>query len=158
MPSPGPSLAIQKGPGQAVFVDDTNPLPIKTVAAVAPGQPSPQMAGSASTSRIVFSGADNAATLAKGSAASLYSAFGYNAAAAVRYLKLYNKATAPNPAADGALIVFTLALPPSSAFAFDFAAHYFPTGLAYAIVTGSADNNNGLLTAGDILGFNLAFL
>ncbi len=113
--------------------------------------------GIASTSRIVSAAADTNATSAKASAGRLYFAFGYNAAAAVRYLKFYNKASAPTVGTDTP--VLTLALPPSSAFAFDWPLGFsFATGIAYGMVTAAADNSTAALTAADVVGLNVGYV
>lgn len=113
--------------------------------------------GVSTTSRIVSAANSNNATSAKGSSGRIYGIQGYNAASAVRYLKLYNGASAPTVGTD--VPVKTLALPPSAAFAYDFAnGYYFSTGIGYGLVTGSADNDNTAVTAGDILGLNIDYM
>jgi len=113
--------------------------------------------GIASTSRMLSAAASTNATSAKASAGRLYAIQGYNAAAAVRYLKLYDKASAPTVGTDTP--VKTLALPPGVGFAFDFPLGYsFATGIAFALTTGSADADTGALTAGDVLGLNLDYV
>lgn len=111
--------------------------------------------GPNATSRIVSSAATTNATSAKASAAKLFGLQGYNANAAVRYLKLYDKATAPVVGTD--VPVKTLALPPTAAFAFDFVGYDFAVGLAYALTTGAADADVGAVAAGDILGLNVDY-
>lgn len=112
--------------------------------------------GIASTSRVMSAAASTNATSAKTSAGRLYSIQGYNAAATVRYLKLYNKSSAPTVGTDTP--VKTLALPPGCAFAFDWSNGYsFSAGIAYALTTGSADSDTGSLTSGDILGLNVDY-
>lgn len=108
-----------------------------------------------SVSRIASSAASNNATLAKASAGDVCNISGYNANAAVRYLKLYNKASAPSPASDTPFAVF--ALPPTATFNYQLSSLYFSTGIAYALVTGSADNDNTSVGAGDILGLNITY-
>jgi hypothetical protein len=113
--------------------------------------------GIASTSRIVSAAATTNATSAKGSAGRLYAIQGYNAATSVRYLKLYNKATAPTVGTDTP--VKTLALPPGAGFAFDWPVGYsFATGIGYGLTTGSADSDTSALTAGDVLGLNIDYV
>lgn len=109
------------------------------------------------TSRIVSAAASNNATSAKASAGELHATTGYNAAAATRYLKFYNKASAPTVGTDTP--VLTIALPPTAAFHLTYpnGGHYFSTGLAYALVTGSADSDNTAVTAADILGLNVVY-
>jgi hypothetical protein len=113
--------------------------------------------GIATTTRLLSAAASTNATSAKGSAGRLYSAHGYNAATAVRYLKLYNKASAPTVGTDTP--IKTLALPASAGFAFDWPIGYsFTTGIAFALTTGSADADTGALTANDVLGLNLDYV
>lgn len=86
----------------------------------------------------------------------LYSIQGYNAAAAVRYLKLYDSASAPT--AGSGTPVKTLALPPSAGFAFEWPVGFqFLNGLGFTLVTGSADNSSTSVTAADIVGLNLDY-
>lgn len=95
------------------------------------------------------------ATSAKGSAGDVFAIIGENAAITVRYLKLYNKATAPTVGTDTP--VLTLALKASSPFSFSFPSLYFSTGIAYALTTGAGDADTGAVTAGDILGLNIVY-
>ncbi|MDO9334940.1 MAG: hypothetical protein Q7T61_00935 [Caulobacter sp.] len=107
------------------------------------------------TSRIASAAASTNATSAKTSAGTLFFATGYNAAASVRYLKIYNKASAPTVGTD--VPVLTLAIPASAGFAFDFPAMSFATGIAYALTTGAADSDTGALTLADIVGLNIGY-
>lgn len=130
-------------------VSGANPLPVTIASAAGAG-------GVALTSRIVSAAATTNATNAKVTAGRVYAIQGYNAANAVRWLKLYNKASAPMVGTD--VPVKTLALPPSAVFAFDWLDGYsFTTGIAYALTTGAPDNDTGALTAGDILGLNVDY-
>ena len=106
-------------------------------------------------SRIVSAAASTNATSAKASAGDLHRVMGYNAALTVRYLKFYNKASAPTVGTD--VPVLTIALAPSSAFERSLDSFYFSTGIAYAMTTGSADADTGALTAGDVLGLNVVY-
>lgn len=107
------------------------------------------------TSRILSAAASTNATSAKAAAGNLHTVHGYNAAAAVRYLKFYNKASAPTVGTDTP--VMTLAIGASQTFRFDFGGHYFSTGIAYALTTGVADADTGALTAADILGLSITY-
>ncbi len=102
--------------------------------------------------RLISAAATTNATVVKGSAGRLYKIRGYNAAAAVRYLKLYNKATAPTVGTDTP--VATIALAPSAVFDLDMSdiGQYFATGIGFALTTGSADADTGALTAADVVG------
>lgn len=109
-----------------------------------------------SVSRIVSAAATTNATSAKASAGVLVQLIGYNAAAAIRYVKFYDKASAPTVGTDTPLLTF--AIPATTAFVLEF--HYgirFATGIAYALTTGSADADTGALTAGDVLGLNVVY-
>lgn len=105
------------------------------------------------TSRIPSSAATNNATSGKVGEGFLSGFSGYNTNAAVRYLKFYDKASAPTVGTD--VPVLTYALPPTTAFAIPAFDYHFKLGLAYALVTGAADNDNTAVGAGDILGLNI---
>lgn len=109
-----------------------------------------------SVSRILSAAADTNATSAKASAGDVFCIYGHNANAAARYLKLYNKATAPTVGTDTP--VLTLHLAGSSPFKFEFAKGcYFSTGISYALTTGVADADTGALTAADVLALNVVY-
>jgi hypothetical protein len=109
-----------------------------------------------SASRIVSAAASTNATSAKASAGTLKSMSGYNAAAAVRYLKIYNKASAPTVGTDTPIL--TLALKASDKFDFTWPdGFYFSTGIAYALTVGSADGDTAALTAADVVGLNVNY-
>lgn len=109
-----------------------------------------------SVSRIPSAAASTNATLAKDSPGILYALIGYNASAALRYLKLYDKASAPTVGTDTPKL--TITLPASTAFAIDWQMPIeFRTGISYALTTGVADNDTGALTAADVTGLNVIF-
>ncbi len=108
-----------------------------------------------SVSRILSAAATTNATSAKASRGYLHKVVGYNASASARYLKFYNKASAPTVGTDTPVMTFYL--PGSSAFALDLDGVYFSTGIAYALTTAGADNDTGALTAGDVLGLNVIY-
>jgi hypothetical protein len=105
------------------------------------------------TARLLSAAASDNATLIQAGNVQLRRITGYNAAAAGRYLKLYDKATAP---ASTDTPRKTYYLPATSAFALDLN-DYFQFGLGYRLTTGSADNDTAALTSGDILGLNLDY-
>jgi hypothetical protein len=114
-----------------------------------------QSANSAThTHRIVSAAASTNATSAKATNGTLKRVIGYNAAASARYLKFYNSTGAPTVGTDTPRM--TIYLPASTGFALDFD-DYFSQGIAYALTTGSADNDTGALTAGDVLGLNVSY-
>lgn len=109
-----------------------------------------------STSRIVSAAADTNATSAKAAPGTLYAVKGYNAAASARYLKFYDKASAPTVGTD--VPVLTIYLPATTAFALDWPmGRFFATGIAYGMVTAAADNSTAALTAADVLGLNVEY-
>lgn len=107
------------------------------------------------TSRLVSSANSTNSTLVKNAVGWLFNLFGYNSTAAVIYLKLYNKASAPTIGTDTP--VLTLACPPTSAFAFDLLQMYFSTGIGFGLTTGSADADTGAVAAGASLGLNVVY-
>lgn len=106
-------------------------------------------------SRIPSSANSTNATSAKASVGDLFGCYGYNSSATTTYLKLYNKASAPTVGTDTP--VLTLPLPPTAAFAYDFASMYFSIGIAYALTTDAADAGTTAVAAGAILGLNVAY-
>jgi len=118
-------------------------------------QPRAVTGGYTSVNRLLTAAASTNATVVKASAGRLYKAAGYNAAASVRYLKIYNKATAPTVGTDTPIVVFALA--PSSAFNLDLApfGQYFATGIGFSLTTGVADADTGALTAADVVGMTI---
>jgi len=99
-----------------------------------------------------ISTADNNAASIKGSAGTVYSVQATSLNAAVRYVKLYNKATAPTCGTDTPVV--RLAVPPSSAagpaLTFPVGAA-FPLGIGICIVTGITDADNTATAASEQL-------
>lgn len=93
--------------------------------------------------------------LVKAGPGQVYHINGHNAAAAVRYLKLYNKVDAPVAGTD--IPFATFAIPASVPFQFNLQGLFFDTGIGYALVTGAADNSSAAVTAADILGLNITY-
>jgi hypothetical protein len=106
------------------------------------------------TSRIVSAAASTNATSAKATNGTVKMATGYNAAGAGRYLKFYNKTSAPTVGTDTPRK--TVYLPATTAFAIQMD-DYYSQGIAYALTTGAADNDTGALTAADVLGLNIDY-
>lgn len=107
--------------------------------------------------RIASAAASDNATLVRAGPCLARHITGYNAAVAVRYLKLYNKATAPTIGTDTP--VMTIALGPSAAFniALPEQGLYFSLGLGLGMVTAAADNSTAALTAADVVGLNVVY-
>lgn len=109
------------------------------------------------TARIVSSAASTNATSAKAASGTMYSVDALNTSASVKYLKLYNKATAPTVGTDTP--VLTLALPPNNvAKALTFhLGMYFSAGIACALTGAAADADATALAAGDVVGVNITY-
>lgn len=110
------------------------------------------------TPSMTISAASTNATSVKGSAGQLYTVFASNINAAVRYLKIFNKATAPTVGTDVPVLVF--AIPGNTAgagLALD-STHGFAlgTGLAFAITTGVATADTGAVAANELV-INLGY-
>jgi hypothetical protein len=92
--------------------------------------------------------ADNNAAVIKAGAGTLQEITCNNVNAAARYLKLYNLAVAPNPAADTPVRVVPLS-PNSASQSVSFGPRglRFTVGIAMALVTGIADNDNTAVAA-----------
>jgi len=106
------------------------------------------------TARLVSAANSDNATLAADRACDLHQIIGYNASASARYLKLYDKATAP---ASTDTPKITIYLPASLPFNIPFPPLGFVNGFGYRLVTGSADNDGTAVTAADILALNFMF-
>lgn len=111
-----------------------------------------------STSRLLSAAASTNATSVKASAGNLHRIRGENTNAARRYLKLYNKASAPTVGTDTPVLTYVLAA--SAQFDIDVSGaggHYFSAGIAYALTTAAADADTGALTAGDVACMNITY-
>mgnify|MGYP001237831930 CR=1 FL=1 len=103
----------------------------------------------------LISAATTNATSVKASAGEVGFIFAVNLNAAVRYLKLYNKASAPTVGTD--VPIATLPIPASTTGA-GFMLSIpdgvnFTTGIAYATTTGAADADTGAVAANEIFLF-----
>lgn len=96
--------------------------------------------------------ADINATVVKAAKATLYAFQFFNNTAAAKYVKLYNKAAAPAPAADAALIVRRLVIPANGILSFhaEEGLGAFTSGLAYAITGAIADTDTTAVAAADV--------
>lgn len=121
------------------------------------GQPvSTSYARPTSNARLASAAASTNATVVKVGPGAVFHVSGYNANAAARYLKIYNKATAPTVGTD--VPIHTEYLAPQAKFSISFPAGLaFATGIGFGLTTGGADNDTAALTAGDILAMNIAY-
>lgn len=158
----GPLSAASDGISNATITGAANSLngvvlPFWTANSVYNGTSWDREAKANGTSRIPTSANSTNATVGKNAAGTLHAISGYNSNAAVRYLKVYNKATAPTVGTDTP--VLTIAIPATSAIPPTLLPMglYFSAGISYALTTGAADADTGAVGAGDILGLNLAY-
>lgn len=103
-----------------------------------------------SNARIAAAASTNATSVkaAPGSIAGIYV---FNNNAAIRFLKLYNKASAPTVGTD--VPVMTIPIGPGAARSIDPPGGIeFTIGIAFATTTGIADNNSGAVGADDLHG------
>jgi hypothetical protein len=110
-------------------------------------------------SRLLTAAASTNATSVKGSAGNVFKiVVGANTNAADRFLKLYNKATAPTVGTDTPVLTFLLPLT-SKNIVIDLGStgHYFSTGIAYALTTAAADADTGAVSSGDITCMNITY-
>lgn len=130
--------------------DRTVLIPTQALAA-----PDGTVLGSPSVARLVSAAANTNPTSVKAAAGRVYKVRAHNAAAALRYLKLYDKASAPTVGTDTPKA--TIALPASSSTDVDFGPLGIPfaAGIAFALTTGVADADTGALTAADVVALNL---
>lgn len=120
-------------------------LPVRLVAS----DPNDAGIGSVPGGYISAAGANQDSTLVKNSAATVLAlAAQNNHATLVRYLKLYNKGSAPT-SADTPVARYALA-PAGGGIARQQLMESFPLGLAFRITTGAADNDTGAASAGDV--------
>lgn len=111
---------------------------------------------STATARLLSAAASTNATSVKAGPGIVYLIDGYNSNAAARYLKLYNKASAPTVGTDTPILTRYLA--PQASFSLSLPAGLsFSAGIAYALTTGAPDADTGALTAGDIVALNVAY-
>lgn len=100
-------------------------------------------------STIVNTGASTNAGFSKASAAQLFAVTAYNQSAAVRYVKLFNKASAPTVGTD--VPIFVLAVPVNGHATFAWPTGLaLGTGLAYCCVTGAALSDATATAANDV--------
>lgn len=111
-----------------------------------------------SVHRLVSAAASTNATSVKASAGRVLKIRGYNAKAAVCYLKLYNKASAPTVGTDTPFM--TIPLKASDVFDIDFEDFglNFSTGIAYAITGAAADADTTALVAADVVGLAVVYI
>lgn len=113
--------------------------------------------GIASTYKLPACAATTNATNVKGSAGRVYKIQLQNTIGVARYLRLFDKATAPVPGTDTP--VKTIPIPVSTVYNLDFGdiGYYFANGIGFAITQGVADNDTLACGANDILALNIDY-
>lgn len=105
--------------------------------------------------RLASSAASVNATVISDRGGRVMSIRGDNTVASKRYLKFYNKGTAPD---QNDVPIATFVIPASGTFAFQLAAPIcFPKGLSYRITGAAADNDNTAIAAGDLVQLNIDY-
>jgi hypothetical protein len=113
----------------------------------------PTTSGGCSVSR-TLSAANTTGINAKGSAGQVYGWAISNTNAAARYVKFYNKATAPAVGTDTPVMTLAIA---TGATSEEFTSGIpFALGIGYGITTGAADNDTGAPGANEVI-VNLLF-
>lgn len=110
-------------------------------------------AGGATPYKLISAASTNA-TSVKGSGATLYGIQVFNVNAEERYLKLYNKATAPTVGTDTPVKVILIpgaTTGSGTTVPLPAAGVAFGTGLAFALTTGIADSDTGAVAANEIV-------
>jgi len=101
------------------------------------------------TSTAVNSAATTNAAFAKASAGTIYSISAMNTSAATKYVRIYNKASAPTVGTDVPVLV--IAIPATSSKELSFGVGLtFGTGIAYAITNAAGVTDATAVVAGDV--------
>lgn len=121
----------------------------------------PTIGGGDTTSTLsnfsVLAAGSNNATAIKATPGNIYSIEITNTSAAIKYVKFYNKATAPVPGSDNALLIRRYGIPATSNLVVNSPKGIpFTTGIGFATVTGTSDTDNTAVTAADLM-INVTF-
>lgn len=134
--------------GQATSANSA-PVVIASDQSTIPIRETPQTSGGLLTSKTIAAASTNATSI-KASAGQLYGWQIVNNASSVRYVKFYNKASAPTVGTD--VPVFTLGLAANtSANVLNSIGIAYSTGIAIAITAGIADNDTTAVSANDLV-------
>lgn len=151
------ALAVSAAGVQAVNVNSALPAGANAIGKLAANagvvigdvNVKPATSGGLLISRTLSAATTNA-TSVKASAGQVFGWFLYNANAAVRYLKLYNKASAPTVGTDTP--VMTVPIPAGAAANVEFTQGIaFGTGIALALTTGVADTDTAAVALNEIV-------
>lgn len=138
------ALGLVASGGQVTPIDSANPLPMASAVQGA--------AGGITTFRRLATADVNAAII-KAGAGRVYGYTIANPSAAAKFVRLYNKATLPAPAADSALIIRTIMIPAGGIASYHLGAGMagFTNGIGIAATGAIADNDATALAANDLI-------
>lgn len=108
------------------------------------------------TGRLVSAAATTNATSVKASAGTIHCLEAYNASATVKYLKIYNKASAPTVGTDTPVRTVALKATDRTSLCFPNG-YYLSAGIAYALTGAAADADTTALTLADVVGLNIDY-
>ena len=126
------------GTGTFTQVQNSEPLPVKVV---------PYTSGGPTNSRVISAGSTNA-TNVKNSAGQVYGIDVSNTNASARYLKLYDKASAPTVGSDTPIGTYLLKAGELTQLRFP-QGKTFASGIGFALTTGVADADTGAVSANE---------
>lgn len=138
------ALGLASSGGQVTPIDSANALPMASAVQGA--------AGGITTFRRLATANVNAAII-KAGAGRVYGYTIANPSAAAKFVRLYNKATLPAPAADSALIIRTIMIPAGGIASYHLGAGMagFTNGIGIAATGAIADNDATALAANDLI-------
>ena len=149
--TPGTTNKVSIGTDGTVAINAAIPAGANNIGAAFQAVSATQ--ATATVARLASAASTNA-TSVKASAGMLYRVTAANTNAAARYLKFYNKASAPTVGTDTPLV--TIFLPAGGGFSEEFDIPIpFTTGIAYAMTTGVADSDTAAVSLNDIQGLIL---
>lgn len=130
----------------------STPVVIASDQSIVPTNPRAAATGGATPYKLISAATTNATSL-KASAGQVYSIIAIGTTANIRYLKFYNKASAPTVGTD--VPVLTIPIPGNTQGA-GLAIHFtvgtiFSTGIAFAITAGVADADSAAVGASDVI-------
>lgn len=102
------------------------------------------------TTSTVNSAATTNATNIKTSVGIVFQVNANNASAAAKYVRLYNKSSAPTVGTDVPIIVITIPASSSKEISYDGVGVRFSSGIGYAITGGAAYNDSTAVALGDV--------
>jgi hypothetical protein len=148
-------LVVGSDGGAKSLVTGSTPLPVGdaggsiTVDGTVTANLAPTTSGGLSVHRTLSAASTNA-TSVKASAGQVYGWYVTNSNSSPRYVKLYDKASAPTvgsdtpkmtilvPGSGGANVEFSMGIP-------------FPSGIAFAMTTGAADADTGAVASNEVI-------